>query len=320
MRTLLVAALVCSTSALAGEPVAMFIPKAINLEAGQVESFGLVCAGHYARVNESVVISPTQAQAAVGENGSLLEAAKSLEARELVELTLIELSSQRGPGRLLISATRRGLDGKEIHSAEFTAGSIDDAPAVCERIALSLTQKLTAKETLNRHNVTAAEARLSGKPHRIGSERVIGVKTGFLGAFSADTTVNPLGSIAFNARLEQERFFIEFGVGALIPAVVNASSTSYGGITAEVGASYYLTDGDVSPYLGAGVQPRIVFGGSVFNLAPYAQAGLMLARQSSTRIYFDLRVAQNVLPVSNGFSMASGVYPTELTGAVGIGW
>lgn len=298
----------------------MFIPKAINLEAGQVESFGAVCSGAYARVSESQVINPTQAQSAVGENGSLVDAAKSLQAHELVELTLIDLSSQRGPGRLLISAVRRGVDGKEIFSAEFTAGSLDDAPEVCERIALSLTKKLAAKETINRHNVTAAEARLSAKPNRLGSERVIGVKTSFLGAFSAGATVNPLGSIAFNARLEQERFFIEFGAGALIPAVVSSSSTSYGGITAEVGASYYLTDGDVSPYIGAGVQPRIVFGGSVFNLAPYAQVGLMLARQSSTRIYFDARVSQNVLPVSTGFLMSNGVYPTELTAAIGIGW
>ena len=320
MRIILLAAVLLSTTVLAGEPVAMFIPKSINLEPAQVESFGAVCASTYAVTSESIVIAPSQSLAAVGENGSLVDAAKSLQVKELVELTLVDLSSRRGPGRLLISAVRRGLDGKEIYRAEFTADSIDDAPAVCDRMALSLTKLLPAKDTLNRHNVTAAEARVSAKPNRLGMEKVFGIKTSFAGAFASGAEVNPLGTIAFNARLEGERYFIEFGVGALIPAVVNASSVSYGGLTAELGASYYLTDGDVSPYVGGGLSPRLVFGGSFLNLAPYAQFGVMFARQSSTRFYVDARLSQNVLPVSNRFGNSSGVYPTELTAAVGIGW
>ena len=319
MRTTLLAALLLSTTVLAGEPVAMFISKTINLEPPQVESFGAVCAATYAATSESVVIAPAQAQTAVGENGSLVDAAKALQAKELVELTLVDLSSRRGQGRLLISAVRRGVDGRELYRADFTADSIDDAPAVCDRMALSLTKLISPKETLNRHNVTAAEARLSAKPNRLGSEKVLGIKSSFSGAFGS-SEVNPLGTIGFNARLEGERYFIEFGVGVLIPAMVNPSAVSYGGLTAELGASYYLSDGDVSPYIGGGIQPRLVIGGSVFNLAPYAQFGVMFARQSSTRFYIDARLAQNIMPVSNGFSMAGGVYPTELTAAVGIGW
>ena len=320
MRTTFLAAVLLSTTALAGEPVAMFIQKAINLEPGQVESFGAVCAATYAVTSESIVFAPSQSQAAVGENGSLIDAAKALQAGELVELTLVDLSSRRGPGRLLISAVRRGLDGKELYKADVTAESIDDAQAVCDRLALSLTKRVPAKDTLNRHNVTAAEARLSGLPNRIGMEKVIGVKTSFSGAFASGGEVNPLGTLAFNARLEGDRYFIEFGLGFLVPAVVNSGATSYGGLTAELGASYYLTDGDVAPYVGGGLSPRLVFSGSFLNLAPYAQFGVMFMRQSSTRLYVDARLSQNVLPVGGSFGNSSGLYPTELTGAVGIGW
>ena len=46
----------------------------------------------------------------------------------------------------------------------------------------------------------------------------------------------------------------------------------------------------------------------------------MFMRQSSTRLYVDARLSQNVLPVGGSFGNSSGLYPTELTGAVGIGW
>ncbi len=64
--------------------------------------------------------------------------------------------------------------------------------------------------------------------------------------------------------------------------------------------------------------PRLIFGGSIFNVAPYAQAGVVFWRQSSTRLFADVRVAQNLLP--SAFDHATALYPTELTGQVGIAW
>lgn len=61
--------------------------------------------------------------------------------------------------------------------------------------------------------------------------------------------------------------------------------------------------------------------GSPFNLAPYGQVGLMVDRTSSMRLYADLRVAQNVLPVRvASLGVPRGAYPTELSGQIGIGW
>jgi hypothetical protein len=153
----------------------------------------------------------------------------------------------------------------------------------------------------------------------MGSEKSLGVKTAFTAALASTGTINPLGAISFDARLEKERYFIELSVGALFPAVTDSSRPSYGGITTEVGADYYLSDADTTGYIGVGLMPRLIFGGSIFNVAPYAQVGVVFWRQSSTRLYADVKIAQNLLPTAfdNG---AVAMYPTELSGQVGIAW
>ena len=81
-----------------------------------------------------------------------------------------------------------------------------------------------------------------------------------------------------------------------------------------------------SPYLGLGVLPRLM-SKDVTNLAAYGQGGVMFFRDASTRLYTDLRVAQNLLPV--GFSTCGvdyGVcgtrrlYPTEISLNIGVGF
>jgi hypothetical protein len=260
------------------------------------------------------VHAPRESQLAVGPNGSLVDATATLRDGELVELVLVNLSTKRAKGRVLINAVRRQVSGAELYRADVTAESLDDMVPACERLALSLQRQVPIGQTVNRHNVTLAEARSTRRPNRLGSESIFGVKVGFALPVAAFTQVNPLGSLEFNVRLEREHFFFELGAGALIPAVVSSNSPVYGGITFELGASYFLSEGDTAPYLGAGVQPRLIFAGSVLNLAPYVQAGLMFSRQSSPRVYAQLRVSQNVLPVGDN------LYPTELAAQVGIGW
>jgi hypothetical protein len=125
---------------------------------------------------------------------------------------------------------------------------------------------------------------------------------------------------------------LEFGVGLNLPPVESEKRYSYGGVYADLGANFYLTNDSSAPYLGFGVMPRLM-SRQVTNLAPYAQAGYMFFRESSTRLYIDFRAAQNVLPVGFGGNThtdsATGatttdpernLYPTELALHLGIGW
>jgi hypothetical protein len=136
--------------------------------------------------------------------------------------------------------------------------------------------------------------------------------------------------------LESDSFFLEFGAGFTVPSSgVSEADRSIGGVFAEFGADYYLTHSSVSPYIGGGVMPRLIGGNHVdfgANLAAYGQLGVMFFRQSSSRLYLDLRVAQNLTPwqrttvnSSSTFPYteedASGArFPTELLVAVGVGW
>ena len=126
------------------------------------------------------------------------------------------------------------------------------------------------------------------------------------------------------------------GAGVAIPSDSNddANTRGYGGLFAEFGASAYLGPLGSPFYVGGGVIPRLFFGPSDGGVmaAFYVQAGYMFMRTSSTRLYVELRVAQNAMPVRLGRSYDSytgttvvrdeptTIYPTELGVQVGIGW
>ena len=146
----------------------------------------------------------------------------------------------------------------------------------------------------------------------------------------------------FDLRMESQDYFLELGAGFAVPTNMGAvdcydsycgrsdelprtdSNTrhSYGGVFAEVGASYYLSDGNIAPYLGGGLIPSVVSTTAVEDpggmLAVYGQFGLMLARESSSRFYAELRVAQHLVPIST--LDRNEVWPTELTLAAGVGF
>lgn len=73
-----------------------------------------MCALEYGRASTSAVHAPGESLQAVGPNGSLVDAAKALNDTELAELTLVNLSTKRAGGRILVSAVRRSVSGAEL--------------------------------------------------------------------------------------------------------------------------------------------------------------------------------------------------------------
>jgi hypothetical protein len=291
-----------SSVASAGETSVVY--QVVNLEPEVGEAFAVVCAQKFtlAGGGPAVVREP-----AVGS--------------ETLELSLVGLS-RRGPGTILVDATLKDSAGAPVHHAQLEAASLEDAPAVCERLGIALVTRSTPEEFRSRRNITRAEARASRSPARLGTEKVLGLQVRVLAPLARGYETRPAMSLGFDGRFERERYFIEVGAGFIVPSTLIGSSSnstvSVGGIFLNGGVSFYLTDGDIAPYAGLGIEPRIVFSSSPIALAPYVQVGVMLWRQSSTRLYAELRVAQNVLPVSPDGRQA--VYPTELGLGVGIGW
>jgi hypothetical protein len=262
---------------------------------------------------------------AIEQTGGVHAAAQKLGATEYVYATAVRLDT-----RIVITATRYSANGTPLQSAKMTASGLDDVEPASERLAKALSAHQATSATLTLDTVTRTEAK---RPNRTWSDKVTGFKAGFTYPIGWGHQISPMMNAGFALRVEGSNHFLEFGAGLILPAQASdENSLAYGGVYGDIGANFYLAHASTSPYLGFGVMPRLM-SREVTNLAPYGQGGLMFFRESSTRLYLDLRVAQNVLPVGFGgggqYDSATGqyvstpaqrLYPTELTLHVGVGW
>jgi hypothetical protein len=265
-------------------------------------------------------VPPAQVRAALEAGGSYEEVAQRLQATEYLYITAVKLDA-----RIVIAASRYAPNGTLIYSAKITASGLDDVEPASDRLAKSLVNQRPPTTTRTLDNVTTTE---TVPPKRVSTARLAGFKGGFVYPIGWKERVGSMMSVGFDLRLEGEHHFLEIGVGFAVPAGTE-SALKYGGLWSEIGASYYLTHTATSPYVGAGVLPRLM-SKDVTNLAVYAQGGVMFFRDASTRLYTDLRAAQNLLPV--GFSscgVVSGsyvtcgtrrLYPTEISLNIGLGF
>ena len=307
--------------------VAVLPVQGTNLDLGEVEAIGVLLANAYAAETSLDVVGPVQVakvretvDAAAGTAGLV----SALGVKEYIEVAAVRLKT-----KITLRATLRTADGNVEHAVDMTAASLDDMEQVAERMVKALVGRTTVAATQTIHNVTKTEGR---NPNRTFSEKVLGVKTGFILPVARGLEFQPAMSLSFDGRYETDKGFLEFGVGFALPTL-SSDKQAMGGLFTELGGSYYLMGESTSAYVGGGVIPRIYWGlddGGV-RAAVYGQVGLMFLRESSTRFYTELRVAQNVLPFTHTkreyYTMVESTggtshdyYPTELSLNVGIGW
>ncbi|MEO7035993.1 MAG: hypothetical protein ABI335_19410 [Polyangiaceae bacterium] len=296
-----------------------------NLDPGEVEAISQTVASAYQVAQPDAVIPMPETRRALEQTGGVQEAAKKLGANEYIYATAVRLDT-----RIVITATRYSVNGALLRSAKMTATGLDDVEPASERLAKALSGHQETHATQALDTVTKTEAR---SPNRTWSEKVTGFKAGFIYPIGWGHEISPMMSAGFALRVDSNSHFLEFGVGVVLPANPGEDHRlGYGGVYGDIGANFYLAHASTSPYLGFGVMPRLV-SQEVTNLAPYGQAGLMFFRESSTRLYADFRVAQNVLPVGFGgssqYDSTTGnyvstpplhLYPTELSLHFGVGW
>ena len=156
---------------------------------------------------------------------------------------------------------------------------------------------------------------------QLGTE-ALGLQMGVM-ALLARGSSSALMSMGFDGRLEGDRYFVEIAAGIHLPMVFGSSdgtSTLHiWGVHVSAGAAYILTATNVAPYVGFGIEGRLNLGsdGGPAGLVPYVQVGLLFTRRAPVGLYLEFRVGQHVVPskVINSF-----VFPTEVGGALGIGW
>lgn len=321
LRATLLFALTLPTAASAAD-IAFFPPETSNLSPSDNLAIGELLAQAYAGESRASVLSPARTHDAVANATSYEAAARTLGVQEYVRISTLAV------GRLtVITATRYSSDAKFIFQAKMTAHSMEDVPAISDRMAKALYHRVDDEEVRTRDNVVQSETRV--KPRR-ASEKVIGIKTGVYFPFAKGVNYTTHIGAQFDMRFEMDRFFLEFGAGIIVPTTTNrcngyyeSCDTKHGNIsalTSEVGGSYFLTDGNFAPYIGIGAIPRLLFNGygNVASMSGYAQLGFMVPRDASTRFYGDVRVAQAL--TENRADTGSTVRPTELTLHIGVGW
>jgi hypothetical protein len=310
--------LLASAPGLVFAKVVVFPVQATNLDPANRQAVGALLAQAYQAASGEATVSPRQASPVLRETDDYGAAAKQLGANEYVATDAVGLGN-----RIIITATRYTVDGRVIHTAKMTADGIEDVEVVSERLARALVKKTSTERSRTISSVSQGEGRAQ---NRVWVEKLMGIKASGDYWIGYGVDIDPTLTISFDGRLEGQGYFLEFGAGFLVSSG-SPDGRSVGGLTSELGASFYLMEESASPYLGVGVLPRILAGDA--NLAAYAQGGVMLMRESSSRIYFDVRASQSLLPIRFEYwpSNSSGLepvretsYPTELSLNAGIAW
>lgn len=301
--------------------------KGTNLTEGERAAIGALVASAYASQTRGRVLNPDETGPVLAQAATEKDTATQLNLSEYIVISAVKLDQ-----RIAIDATLYNRHGSHLHHTSATAMSLDDMQAVSERIAMALHRRTELEHTQTLDTVTEKEAT---RPTRTFAEKVAGFRTAVVLPFVPDYDPAPMLLGQFDLRLEGQSYFIEFAAGLMLPSDFDddGDRISVGGLVGQLGASYYLTHTSVSPYIGGGVSPRLMFGDySGAALTVGGQFGVMFMRQSSTRIYAEVRLDQNVLPLSTDYRSeydengqyieldSDDVFPTELSFAVGIGW
>jgi hypothetical protein len=330
MRTTLIALL--ASLAIAGSASAqdgVFPVKGTNLTEGEMAAIGAMITSAYATQKNARVYGPDDTGPVLAQAGTHRDAATQLNLNEYITIDAVRLEQ-----RIAIHAVLYNKHGSQLYQTRTTAMSLDDLEIVSERIATSLHRRTEIEHTMTLDTVTGKEAT---RKNRMFAEKVIGIRTAVVVPLAPDLSADPMLLAQFDSRLEGETYFLEFAAGLMLPSQFD-SDDGIGGLVGHLGGSLYLTHSSISPYVGAGVSPRLVFGGySGAGLTANGHLGVMFMRHSSSRIYAEIRVDQNLLPLSPDYGYDDEIYnsetgtyeyvgtedkiwPTEISLGVGIGW
>jgi hypothetical protein len=314
----------CVVGSVSAQNVGVMPAKGTNITDGERDAVGALIASAYSgQIKDGRVYGPDETGPVLAQAGTEKDAATQLGLDEYITITAVKLDQ-----RIAVDATLYNKHGSRLFQTRATAMSLDDMQVVSERMAMSLHRRTALEHTQTLDTVTEKEAK---RPTRTFAENVAGVRTAVVFPFAPGKETAPMLLGQFDMRLEGQSYFIEFAAGLMLPSRFDDADDriAIGGLVGQLGASYYLTHTSVSPYIGVGASPRLVFGNyNGAGLTLGGQAGVMFMRQASTRIYVEARVDQNVLPLSANYDYdiesgdldADDVYPTEVSVAVGIGW
>ena len=310
--------------------VAVMPVQGVNLSDGQCDVIGLLFTEAFARETRTSVAPPAETKPKLAQGKPPLAVATELGALEYIELRALQLGS-----RVTVAGIRRAKTGAEIFRAETAVSSLDEMELAVARLARSLAWRQPILDAPGIPEPAVASALPESPQTPASYPKALGMKTSLIFPVASGRSIAPMMAAQFDGRMGSRDSFIEFGMGAAIPSsgASGANVIQMGGVFIELGGSFYLSDGPIAPYLGAGLSPRLWIADNPnvsdtlgTTCVAYGQAGMTFTRDSRARVYAELRVNQYILglpirvPTSDGDRTQGTYHPTEFALQLGIGW
>lgn len=173
---------------------------------------------------------------------------------------------------------------------KLTAGSMDELPAVYERLVDAALTGKAPEDTARRDTVTDAEA----NPNRTATDSMMTLMVGGGGGLSGGP---PVGGLALSTgyRAELDKIAIDGSVRLLVPtsaAIESGRSGVY--FSGRIAVLAFLApEANMSPYLGGGLGfgAGATGGGSGYGLNIEGVAGLSMLRTSKVRLFTELDIS-----------------------------
>jgi len=322
---------------LSAQDMAIFVGNFTTLSEEDSKTFQVLFAKEYSTATNKNVYDISKAQEIYKENNyNIVSTSETIQVSEYIVISAITLNQ-----KIMLDAVLYDNHANKIFRVENTVLSLDELPNACISLVTLLSSKSEEAQPVH---VETQDTKVKQdkeveqeKQDDFFLEKIIGVKFGGLQPFHDDTTFEPHITIGFNMKIESQKFFIEFGVGPLIPTVLDEIKDNtdlvYGGVNLELGACFYLSNNPMaSVYLGGGLNPRILFYPSQIVINPYISFGLMFMRKSSMRVYTNIKIAQFIQELKykediwdsenymTSHILRYKVRPLELGLEVGVGW
>lgn len=317
-----------------GASAAVMPVEGVNLTPGECDAIGVLLANALARDARVAVLSPIETRPVRQESTDAAAAAARMGVAVYVELRAMRLGTS-----VKLEGALFGNDGSLLYRAQTVAPDLEAMETATAKVARALvTRQPIAPEPLAGQGL-AVEALPGPEAAARSYPKALGAKVALIMPHKSGRTFTPMVGAQFDGRIGTRNYFFEFGAGAAIP-VDDSRTRDALRITvlfAELGGSYYLTDGAAGLYVGGGAAPSIWASEAYYSsskvsatLAAYGQLGATFTRDSRVRFYSEVRLSQYCLPVidplpsSDGYYSSSGTsdsyYPLTVSFQMGLGW
>ncbi len=222
---------------------------------------------------------------------------------------------------IFLTLAREAPLGTTIASRRVQLANLSEVAVAAPRLAGALVSGREFGASATVDSLVGAEARVYKKR---GGEFLWGIGIGGTGFVGAGGGLSP--NLALVAQYQGPRFAIDTALHVAIPTggCIEDTCSNNALVSWGLGARYFFTDGDFSPYAGGGLALGLLdvqsgdFYGDRFGVGAYLKVGLEILRTHAVRLAFDIRADLPFFALDE-YSFESGATASKYVVPVSLG-